>query len=95
MSSTFLTEIFRSLAKFRVKTTPCLFLTSQVNWVRYVAGMKRRSDFKNAASFAGAFMTVIYVALGLYGYHILGSSFDFEQVHSIFSCTVLQAVILR
>jgi hypothetical protein len=31
----------------------------QVNWVRYVSGMKRRSDFKYSAAFAGVFMTVI------------------------------------
>ena len=33
-------------------------LCMQVNWVRYVSGMKRRSDFKYSAAFAGVFMTV-------------------------------------
>jgi hypothetical protein len=96
------------------------YWSAQVNWVRYISGMKRRSDFKYSAAFAGVFMTVrlavkclsgraadrveapdagwqqcgqsvtdgltriqvIYVSLGLYGYYILGTNFDFEQVTS-------------
>lgn len=50
--------------------------------MRYVSGMKRRGDFKYSAAFAGVFMTVIYIMLGLYGFYILGTDFDFEQVRS-------------
>lgn len=47
--------------------------------MRYITGMKNRSQFKNAAAITSAFMTVLYIIMGSVGYIRLGSSFDFSR----------------
>ena len=51
----------------------------QVNWMRYITGMRHRSQFKYAAGVTSAFMTVLYVIMGSVGYYRLGSTFDFSR----------------
>lgn len=51
----------------------------QVNWMRYITGMRHRSQFKYAAGVTSAFMTVLYVIMGSVGYYRLGSIFDFSR----------------
>ena len=51
----------------------------QVNWMRYITGMRQRSRFKYAAGATSAFMTVLYIIMGSVGYYRLGSVFDFSR----------------
>ncbi|KAL3133625.1 hypothetical protein ABBQ32_008143 [Trebouxia sp. C0010 RCD-2024] len=51
----------------------------QVNWMRYITGMRHPSQFKYAAGVTSAFMTVLYVIMGSVGYYRLGSIFDFSR----------------
>ena len=50
-----------------------------MNWMRYITGMRHRSQFKYAAGVTSAFMTVLYVIMGSVGYYRLGSIFDFSR----------------
>ena len=50
-----------------------------MNWMRYITGMRHRSQFKYAAGATSAFMTVLYIIMGSVGYYRLGSVFDFSR----------------
>ncbi|GAB4818791.1 hypothetical protein N2152v2_005837 [Parachlorella kessleri] len=49
------------------------------NWMRYISGMRRRSDFRKVAGVGAVFMTACYLALGAVGYLKLGSNFDLSR----------------
>jgi vesicular inhibitory amino acid transporter len=49
----------------------------QVNWVRYIKGMRDPSRFGACAAVAVAGMMVAYAGVGAVGYAVLGSRFDF------------------
>lgn len=47
--------------------------------MRYITGLKRRQDFKYSVCATSIFMTVIYLGMGVYGYHQLGYDFDHSK----------------
>ena len=51
----------------------------QVNWVRYVHSMKDPRKFSKCVLLATAVMTAAYVAVGGYGYWVLGEKFDYTR----------------
>ncbi|KAL3140245.1 hypothetical protein ABBQ38_004517 [Trebouxia sp. C0009 RCD-2024] len=51
----------------------------QQNWMRYIGGMRKKSDFKYSAAVGSVFMTTFYVILGGVGYWKLGRDFDHSK----------------
>lgn len=56
-----------------------ILLTGQQNWLRYIGGMRKKSDFKYSATVGSMFMTTFYVILGGVGYWKMGLDFDHSK----------------
>ena len=56
-----------------------LTYAGQQNWMRYIGGMRKKSDFKYSAAVGSLFMTTFYVILGGVGYWKLGVNFDHSK----------------
>ena len=55
---------------------PCV---GQQNWLRYIGGMRKKSDFRYSATVGSIFMTTFYVILGGVGYWKMGVHFDHSK----------------
>ncbi|KAL0023611.1 hypothetical protein WJX77_006953 [Trebouxia sp. C0004] len=51
----------------------------QQNWMRYIGGMRRKSDFRYSATVGSIFMTTFYLILGGVGYWKMGLDFDHSK----------------
>lgn len=51
----------------------------QQNWMRYIGGMRKKSDFRYSATVGSLFMTTFYVILGGVGYWKMGLNFDHSK----------------
>ena len=51
----------------------------QQNWMRYIGGMRKKSDFRYSATVGSIFMTTFYLILGGVGYWKMGLDFDHSK----------------
>lgn len=58
---------------------PFCTLSGQQNWMRYIGGMRKKSDFRYSATVGSLFMTTFYVILGGVGYWKMGYHFDHSK----------------
>lgn len=62
--------------------------------MRYITTMKKRSQFVNAVSVTTAFMTVMYLVVGVVGYAIYGTSLDIHKpISSVIDQDVWSVVV--
>eukprot|EP00878_Enallax_costatus_P016196 GHUV01016987.1.p1 GENE.GHUV01016987.1~~GHUV01016987.1.p1 ORF type:complete len:388 (+),score=87.51 GHUV01016987.1:448-1611(+) len=51
----------------------------QINWMRYITTMKKRSKFSSAVSITAVFMTVVYLLVAVTGYSAFGAGIDLHK----------------
>lgn len=56
-----------------------LLAGGQINWMRYITTMKKRSRFSSAVSITAAFMTLVYLLVAVTGYSAFGAGIDLHK----------------
>lgn len=51
----------------------------QINWMRYITTMKKRTKFAGAVSITTALMTLVYLCVSVTGYTAFGNAIDVHK----------------
>lgn len=51
----------------------------QINWMRYITTMKKRTKFAGAVSITTALMTLVYLCVSITGYTAFGNTIDLHK----------------